>query len=1412
MPLSRRAIIHIGGKKIKKIPKTNIGARKLKLLESVKNDLISGDNTKFSFILDPRKHKKLPINKFIDVNSSKNIKSHYEVPIYDIIIGSDEEMKKIDEKEEEELLAQKEEIKKKIKKKYRAKSENANKRKAMHMGPFLQEIEFDMDYYNDISAKFDKFEKDFFFPKTEENKYNPFRFKVSDNYKNIIELPQEVNMSGMSIQFEKWKSVNKLSVISNDMKILMVQEFEQILKDVYRDGVAFTNRNLGLHTQSHNTEEFLIYCIQISLFKSYIQYVSESKHDAYNKYDFSTFTVTGHPRASSSSVINNMIDDIKEKITNNLSINYNVLDKLLKKNLEKEERHLNNNKKEGEKDIKLKKKIKEVWGQQDVSLVSSAIIITAKEKDKANYHLKDAVALYSYFMIEHKFEEFLKYSNFDKKHSYKMTLKFFSLLKFIDPYMFTKHDIILNKARGRKKMKNIDDMNLGEFFFEKTDKFDSSKTNNKEEWLDQEKDKYNIFKDEELSIEKIVEEISSNQSDDNANLEAFLLVSKKKQDKILFSDKDVLEDEVYFEGEETAMSYYNIIARMLMDILISQNGPHSILMDRFNANNYNLKHFWKSLYKYGINGMILYIGIHIKNMCSAYYLNNRPDNNPMKKYEEKDPLMGIFKEWGDRNMYANTMILGNGPTKNVNGSLLGSNGADRWIYDYKNKITIRGEEGKGVNPHTFRSGVFLNPLTTNIEETYGKHFDYCVDLIEKKHGSMKTFNKEFDKLFNKSLILYKNGYMQQSRLDTVKKEHPGITVINNLNEIWTTHVEDERIHFEKHKRHNSEKISTYDKGWLGNLRGNILLNALDGVYHIDFRKFINDSRNILPPFVEKWYFEKDLIKIYKKPQLFEMPENINKKWPMGSGRPFIFINHIKAIKKGKEDDTQIWSLNKKIFSTKEIKNKINGLRQSRIEVVSNGVFPSYWVTEPKNPFKREDKNNNTKLKYLIEHGEKKYNEELENMNKAMKIEESPIPVKKPVVKRTEYASKDDDDYGKYPLLERKDSDTPLPTPTSSPTPSEIDPNDQALLDKLERGDSISSDGSFNSEDQALLDELEKTTNELDHEVQDTAIRADDLCKEMDKLDSGTDGKFERVKQLVKEGKGNEDIKTTIMNEFPETMDRTITCMIDAAKSNQETESQDEVAEEVQPESAKGPDQQLKEMGLERVKVKDDGDCLFAALAYISKPNRKEEPGDGEIKLLREMIVEYVTTDTSKRERVTHVEENGAEIKENVNFWQINGEDILKAPHGNPVKAAAKEKMYTPRESEGETDRYTKLMTATKADGKNPRARFGTRFEVMAFEEMEEKEIQIIEWNDNEWRVMYPRPPFHENKNTIIYKDLHYDYARPIKTTQSGGGNNVYINKCKNHRHKRTRKFRIRLKNVGDWVHVKKPKKRTRRIY
>ena len=46
-------------------------------------------------------------------------------------------------------------------------------------------------------------------------------------------------------------------------------------------------------------------------------------------------------------------------------------------------------------------------------------------------------------MIENKIEDFVKFKDFDSKFSYKMSLKLFSLLKFVDPYIFTKHDILL---------------------------------------------------------------------------------------------------------------------------------------------------------------------------------------------------------------------------------------------------------------------------------------------------------------------------------------------------------------------------------------------------------------------------------------------------------------------------------------------------------------------------------------------------------------------------------------------------------------------------------------------------------------------------------------------------------------------------------------------------------------------------------------------------------------------------------------------------------------------------------------------------------------------------------------------------------------------------------------------------------
>ena len=90
------------------------------------------------------------------------------------------------------------------------------------------------------------------------------------------------------------------------------------------------------------------------------------------------------------------------------------------------------------------------------------------------------------------------------------------------------------------------------------------------------------------------------------------------------------------------------------------------------------------------------------------------------------------------------------------------------------------ESGKNIN---FPYNTFINPMTTNVTETYNKHFDFFIDHIKNSNGSIEKYETEWDKLFDKSLILYRNGYIKKERIDTIKKNHQGITIVNNINEI-----------------------------------------------------------------------------------------------------------------------------------------------------------------------------------------------------------------------------------------------------------------------------------------------------------------------------------------------------------------------------------------------------------------------------------------------------------------------------------------------------------------------------------------------------------------------------------------------------------------------------------------------------
>ena len=58
------------------------------------------------------------------------------------------------------------------------------------------------------------------------------------------------------------------------------------------------------------------------------------------------------------------------------------------------------------------------------------------------------------------------------------------------------------------------------------------------------------------------------------------------------------------------------------------------------------------------------------------------------------------------------------------------------------------------------------------------------------------------------------------------------------------------------------------------------------------------------------------------------------------------------------------------------------------------------------------------------------------------------------------------------------------------------------------------------------------------------------------------------------------------------------------------------------------------MGLERVKVKDDGDCLFAAFFYTMNPKRDKVPKKAEIMEIRDNVVDYITLGGKGVERKT----------------------------------------------------------------------------------------------------------------------------------------------------------------------------------
>ena len=240
------------------------------------------------------------------------------------------------------------------------------------------------------------------------------------------------------------------------------------------------------------------------------------------------------------------------------------------------------------------------------------------------------------------------------------------------------------------------------------------------------------------------------------------------------------------------------------------------------------------------------------------------------------------------------------------------------------------------------------------------------------------------------------------------------------------------------------------------------------------------------------------------------------------------------------------------------------------------------------------------------------------------------------------------------------------------------------------------------------------------------------------------------------------------------------------ESSKDSEKEPEKESEQQDPKKAEAEKQLKEIyNLKIDKIEPNGDCLFEAFNRFLKSQNPpiKVPGVQDIRI----------------EIASHVQIN----------WERLGP-------------------FVDTELYKDAEDYYKKMTASGSDKNAPRARFGSELEMKAFEEIYQPKIegikvQVLKWNTEQNKLIemglggreFDKGKIKDPNILTIYNtgDLHYEYLVPYTTVnQGGGGNNVYINKCKNHRHKKTRKFRIKFKNVGDWVHLNKPKKRTRRRY
>ena len=1389
MPINRRAIIHIGGKK-------GLKNRKVLKLKTRDNQIFKnvGDKKSISFIVDPNaKQKKTKITNLIDPKDidKYNIEEKY-VNVNQFKYYDDEHMIK---KEEEELKAAKQKqvqefkkITESIKQKFSKDKQAKNDRGKIGMGPFLQELKFPMKYYQEIQKEFNEFEKEYFLESNDKEKYNILRFKVSDDHKLASNADMNLQLSNINkhpIEFvnSKWGTLNKLSPNANFIKKIMKKNFEQIIADVDRNLGTFVNTaSYGFHTYDFSQSKdqfwktpFYFYTAQLALFSEYyfLKHANLDEHFI----DFNGGAIYFGQTSSGKDIRKILKKTIYNAVINGKikGINHSFIKKFVVTKMKTPWENM---------------KHQATYVQSDLNMFIHMIQSTSNI-NKKEFNIRDALALHTHIFFKQKLRTFFHNNVIikDKKYCLKYACKLRTFANFIDPYLFTELWAFINHKWNRfydneaEKWKDtgnpsIDTIKLGQLHMNHQ-KY--SKFNPMQKWIFSEQKKFNVFrgKDEDpFTVTEIISKIED-MDEINAHHEAFLSVSKKtKTDALNYYDEDDKSNNAaYFDDDRTKMSWWYQFAQICISEWSHSSGNLS-MEEEFNGTNKDSRMYMEYLYKYGIDGCILFNLIHFKNLRTSINLNKKNPLHNLKeltnthKYNETSDIYGPSLQAinmvnsfqfppnhghkaADDDKALIFMVLSQG----LRSGFYLSGRAPTVPYDLKKNLDEQQANIDSIERQTLVIDTpnnpywnkYLNPLTCNLKETYAKHFDYCIEQIEKQHGSFKNFNEKFDQLFSSSLILYKNGFMDEHRLKEIKKNNPGITIVNKIIDIWDIHKEDERIYFPKRDGMDDDVLSR-GEGWLGKFENNTVQHALDGIYHIDYDSFMKKANNLLVPFVPVSLIRKKNLNIFSKDfewkddqRILYDSEKTKLLWPRNSGRPFIFINKYKFLyTDGKKvGDKGKLKIEKKIYKTNEIADKIKNatLIGTTKDKKIDKAIPDYWF-DREYPFTNKDIITHIKLKTLLDSGYDKYKIIVKDINN--KLEEGGI-------------------------IE----------------PVEVE---EELVDD---GRELVNPGDYEEEAR-----LAQTAEEQLKDAQETSAEIDALegnidkrienpqCEEVEKENP----KLAFVKNLLTKNPEitNAEIKQEFKthSEYASTMDMAIECIITAAKGWLKNPDDDdrkvpahEELEHQDPKKAEA-EKQLREMyNLKIDKIPEDGDCLFEAFRrfLVSQKPPIKVPSVAELRI----------------EIASHVQKNWARFVSFVDTTLYNGPED-----------------------------YFKKMIAMESTQKTARSRFGSELEMTAFEEIYQPKIngikvQILKRDSD--RVIglrdFKKDKINDPKTLTIYNtgDLHYEYLLPIKT-QSGGGNNVYINKCKNHRHKRTRKFRIRFKNVGGWVHLNKPKKKTRRRY